>query len=73
MSAPPEKPRFWQIYREEYRKVSASAATRAFRIITPAVLLIVAIASRHSSVILIVLGVLAGLLVAGAVIWGRRH
>jgi Flp pilus assembly protein TadB len=73
MSASPEKPSFRQIYREQYQKDSASKTTRAFQFITPAVFLIVALFSRHSPVVLIILGVLAALLIAGAIVWSRRQ
>jgi hypothetical protein len=73
MSASPEKPSFRQIYREQYQKDSASKTTRAFQFITPAVFLIVALFARHSSVVLIILGVLAVLLLAGAVGLSRRQ
>jgi chromate transport protein ChrA len=73
MSESPEKPSFRQIYREQYRKDSASKTTKAFQFITPAVFLIVALFSRHSSVVLIILCVLTVLLIAGAIVWSRRQ
>ena len=73
MSESPEKPSFRQIYREQYRKDSASKTTKAFQFITPVVFLIVALFFRRSSVALIILGVLAVLLIAGAIVWSRRQ
>jgi tellurite resistance protein TehA-like permease len=42
MSEPAGKPRLSEIYREQYREVSASKTSRAFRWITPVGLLVVA-------------------------------
>jgi VIT1/CCC1 family predicted Fe2+/Mn2+ transporter len=73
MPASPERPSFRRIYREQYRKDSASTTTRVFQFITPAVLLVVAIFFRHSSVALIVFGVLAVLCFAVAIALSRRQ
>jgi glucose uptake protein GlcU len=43
VSESPERPRLSEIYREQYREISASKTSRAFRWITPIVLLIVAV------------------------------
>lgn len=67
----PKSPSFRHIYQDQYREVSSNNTSRAFRIITPVVLIVVAIFARHSAVISIVLGALALLLIAGAVICSR--
>jgi Flp pilus assembly protein TadB len=73
MSVPPEKPSFGQIYRQQYRQVSSSRTPRAFRIITPVVLLVAAVFLYHSPVIAIVLGALAVLSLAAVIIWSRKQ
>jgi hypothetical protein len=61
MSQSPERPRFSEIYRQQYRQVSSSKTSRAFRWITPVVLLAVAamaavLTHGHSTVLPIILG-----------------
>ena len=76
MSEPSGRPTFSQIYRQQYREVSSSPTSKAFRFIGPVILLICALLGvlfRHSGVIDIILGGLAVLLLAGTVIWSRAH
>lgn len=75
MSEPPSRPTFGQIYRQQYRQISSSKTSRAFRIISPVVLLLCAVFLRHSPVVSITLGAVAVLLVAGVIAWSRmqRH
>jgi hypothetical protein len=73
MSEPSGRPTFGQIYREQYRQVSSSRTSKAFRFITPLVLLIGAVVFRHSVMVAIIMGGLAILILAGVVIWSRIH
>lgn len=73
MSEPPSRPTFGQIYRQQYRQVSSSRTSRAFRIISPVVLLVCAVFLRHSPVVSITLGGVAVLLIAGVIVWNRMH
>jgi hypothetical protein len=74
MSEPSSRPTFGQIYREQYRQVSSSRTSKAFRFVTPLVLLIGAVVFRHSVMVAIIMGGLAILILAGVVIWSRiRH
>ena len=73
MSEPSSRPTFGQIYRQQYRQVSSSRTSKAFRFITPLVLLIGAVVFRHSVMVAIIMGALAILLLAGVVIWSRIH
>jgi hypothetical protein len=73
MSEPSGRPTFGQIYRQQYRQVSSSRTSKAFRFITPLVLLIGAVLFRHSVVAPIIMGGLAILILAGVVIWSRIH
>jgi hypothetical protein len=73
MPESPSRPTFGQIYREQYRQVSSSRTSKAFRFITPVVLLIGAVVFRHSVVAAIIMGGLAILILAGVVIWTRTH
>jgi Flp pilus assembly protein TadB len=73
MSESPSRPTFGQIYQQQYRQVSSSKTSRAFRIISPVVLLICAVFLRHSPVVSITLGAVAVLLVAGVIVWSRMH
>jgi hypothetical protein len=73
MSEPSGRPTFGQIYRQQYRQVSSSRTSKAFRFITPLVLLIGAVLFRHSVVAAIIMGGLAILILAGVVIWSRIH
>lgn len=74
MPKPLPRPTFGQIYRQQYRQASSGKTSRAFRIISPVVLLIVAV-FVHSLVVSIILGGLAVLLLTVAVIWtvNQRH
>jgi hypothetical protein len=65
MSEPSSRPTFGQIYREQYRQVSSSRTSKAFRFITPLVLLIGAVMFRHSVMVAIIMGGLAILILAG--------
>lgn len=71
MSEPSSRPTFGQIYRQQYRQVSSSRTSKAFRFITPLVLLIGAVVFRHSVMVAIIMGGLAILILAGVVIWSR--
>jgi hypothetical protein len=73
MHESPNRPTFGQIYREQYRQVSSSRTSKAFRFITPVVLLIGAVVFRHSVVAAIIMGGLAILILAGVLIWTRIH
>jgi hypothetical protein len=73
MSEPSGRPTFGQIYRQQYRQVSSSRTSKAFRFITPLVLLIGAVVFRHSVMVAIIMGGLAILILAGVVIWSRIH
>ena len=73
MSEPSSRPTFGQIYREQYRQVSSSRTSKAFRFVTPLVLLIGAVVFRHSVMVAIIMGGLAILILAGVVIWSRIH
>jgi drug/metabolite transporter (DMT)-like permease len=73
MPESPSRPTFGQIYREQYRQVSSSRTSTAFRFITPVVLLIGAVVFRHSVVAAIIMVGLAILILAGVVIWTRIH
>jgi hypothetical protein len=73
MSEPSGRPTFGQIYREQYRQVSSSRTSKAFRVITPLVLLIGAVVFRRSVMVAIIMGGLAILILAGVVIWSRIH
>jgi hypothetical protein len=73
MSQPSGRPTFGQIYRQQYRQVSSSRTSKAFRFITPLVLLIGAVVFRHSVMVAIIMGALAILILAGVVIWSRIH
>ena len=73
MSEPSGRPTFGQIYRQQYRQVSSSGTSKAFRFITPLVLLIGAVVFRHSVMVAIIMGALAILILAGVVIWSRIH
>jgi hypothetical protein len=73
MSEPSGRPTFGQIYRQQYRQVSSSRTSKAFRFITPLVLLIGAVVFRHSVMVAIIMGALAILILAGVVIWSRIH
>lgn len=73
MSEPSSRPTFGQIYRQQYRQVSSSRTSKAFRFITPLVLLIGAVVFRHSVMVAIIMGGLAILILAGVVIWSRIH
>jgi hypothetical protein len=73
MSEPSSRPTFGQIYRDQYRQVSSSRTSKAFRFITPLVLLIGAAVFRHSVMVAIIMGGLAILILAGVVIWSRTH
>ncbi len=67
------RPTFGQIYRQQYRQVSSSRTSKAFRFITPFVLLTGAVVFRHSAVAAIILAGLAILILAGVLIWNRIH
>jgi drug/metabolite transporter (DMT)-like permease len=73
MPEPSGRPTFGQIYRQQYRQVSSSRTSKAFRFITPLVLLIGAVVFRHSVTVAIIMGGLAILILAGVVIWSRIH
>ena len=76
MSEPSSRPTFGQIYRQQYREVSSSSTSRAFRVIRPLTLVICALLMvlfHHWLVIDIILGALAVLLLTGTVIWSRMH
>jgi hypothetical protein len=73
MSEPSGRPTFGQIYRQQYRQVSSSRTSKAFRFITPLVLLIGAVVFRHSVMVAIIMGGLAILILAGVVIWSCIH
>jgi hypothetical protein len=73
MSEPSSRPTFGQIYREQYRQVSSSRTSKAFRFITPLVLLIGTVMFRHSVMVAIIMGGLAILILAGVGIWSRTH
>jgi hypothetical protein len=73
MSEPSSRPTFGQIYRQQYRQVSSSRTSKAFRFITPVTLAISAVLFRHTAVAPVILGALAVLLLAGLVIWSRIH
>jgi Flp pilus assembly protein TadB len=71
-----ERLSFRETYRQQYRQISASRTSRAFRIITPAVFLAVAVLTRlthHSPVIAIVLAALAAVLLAVTIGLTRRQ
>jgi len=70
---PPARPSFRQIYRQQYRQVSSSRASRVSRMTLPFVFLVVAVLAHHRPVVSIVLGALAILLLAVVIIWGRRE
>jgi len=72
VTTPPSRPTFGQIYRQQYRQVSAGKTSRAFRIIFPLTLLIVAI-FVHSLVVSIVLGALAVVLLTAVIVWSRKQ
>jgi hypothetical protein len=74
MSSSPGRPGFWQIYREQYRKDSASTATRVGQLTSPVGLLIGAVLVAGRSVgIAVFLGVLAVVLFGGLVVLDRRR
>lgn len=73
MSEQPGKPTLGQVYRQQYQQVSSSKTSRAFRIISPLVLLICAIFLRHSPAVAIILGSAAFIILAVAIIWSRRQ
>ncbi len=73
MSEPSSRPSFGQIYREQYRQVSSSRTSKAFRFISPVVLVICAVLFRHSTVVAIILGGLAVLALVGVLIWARNQ
>lgn len=68
---PPARPSFRQIYRQQYRQVSSSRASRVSRMAFPLVFLVVAVLAHHRPVVSIVLGALAVLLLAVVIIWSR--
>jgi Flp pilus assembly protein TadB len=72
MSKSSGRPDFEQIYRQQYRQVSASRTSRAFRIIFPLILLI-GVIFAHSLVVSIILGALAVVLLTAAIIWTRKQ
>jgi hypothetical protein len=72
MSSPPGRPTFRQTYRRQYWQVSASKTSRAFRIISPLVLLI-GVIFVHSLVVSILLGALAVGLLTAVIVWTRKH
>jgi Flp pilus assembly protein TadB len=76
MTGPPGKPGFREIYRQQYRQVSKSRTGRVFAVITPLVLLAVAVLALHAPAqptVLIVLGALAVICFATAVVLSRRQ
>ena len=78
MSQSPERPRFSEIYRQQYRQVSSSKTSRAFRWITPVVLLAVAVLAAvlghgHSTVLPIILGAGAVVLLVVLIVLMRRQ
>jgi hypothetical protein len=67
-------PGFWQIYREQYRKDSASTATRFGQLTSPVGLLVAAVLMAGRSVgIAVFLGVLAVVLFGGLLVLHRRR
>ncbi len=76
MSEPSSRPTFGQIYRQQYREVSSSRTSKAFRFIMLVTLVVCALLGvlfHHSPVIGIILGGLAIVLLAGTVIWSRMQ
>jgi hypothetical protein len=79
MSGSPEKPRLSEIYHEQYREISASKTSRAFRWINPIVLLAVAVLAvvlgrGGHAILTIALGTVAvALLVATVVLTLRQR
>jgi glucose uptake protein GlcU len=76
MSEPSSRPSFGQIYRQQYREMSSSSTSKAFRVIRPltlAICVLLGVLFHHSVVIDIILGALAVLVLAGTVIWSRTH
>jgi uncharacterized membrane protein len=74
MSSSPGRPGFWQIYREQYRKDSASTATRFGQLTSPVGLVIAAVLVAGRSVgIAVFLGVLAVVLFGGLLALDRRR
>ena len=73
-----ERPSFSETYRQQYRQVSGSNTSKAFRWITPLVLLVAAVlgitvAHGHSAMLPVILGVAAVLLLIVAVVMGWRQ
>ena len=73
MPEPSSKPTLGRVYQQQYRQVSSSKTPQAFRIIGPAVFLIVAIFLRRWPIVAILLGVVAVLLLAAAIFWSRKR
>ena len=74
MSDERPRPSFRDVYREQYREISSSKTSRAFRIVAPVVLLIGAlIALRASVVFTIVLAALAVVCFVAALVLSRRQ
>jgi hypothetical protein len=74
MSSSPGRPGFWQIYREQYRKDSASTVTRVGQLTSPIGLLIAAVlVAGRSAGIAVFLGVLAVVLFGGLLALERRR
>jgi Zn-dependent protease len=77
MTGPVHRSRFSETYRQQYRQISGSKTSKVFRWITPLVLIAAAILGRtlsHGhSVLSVVLGVAAVVLIVVALVLGRRE
>lgn len=78
MSEPAGKPHFREIYREQYREVSSSKTSRAFRWITPigfAVIAVLEIVFGHGDrhFISIILGTVAAMILVGVIMYAVRR
>ncbi len=75
MSESSGKPTLGQVYRQQYEEVSSSKTSRAFRFISPLVLLIGAVFLRRWPMASIIMGAAAIFILAVVVIWTlrRRH
>jgi glucose uptake protein GlcU len=78
MSESPERPRWSDIYREQYREISASKTKRAFRWITPIALLVVAVLAvvlghGDHAFLTVILGAVAVVLLVATVVLTLRQ